>query len=139
MIKFTPKLKIFARKLRSHMTDAEIKLWQELRKKQVAGIKFLRQRPIGNYIVDFYAPEAGLVIEVDGGQHSEEAGEIYDRKRDAFLAGQRLKVIHFSNLDVLQNMEGVIERITETIKYKHPSPRQSKIVEGLPSRGDNPP
>ncbi len=81
------------------MTDAEVKLWQQLRMRQVAGVKFLRQRPIGNYIVDFYTPEAKLVIEVDGGQHFEEEGLEYDDVRDAFLEGHGLKVIRFSNVD----------------------------------------
>ena len=115
ILKYNPKLKDRARELRSRMTDAEIKLWKQLRMRQVIGIKFLRQRPIGNYIVDFYAPEAKLVIEVDGSQHYEDDGVERDEQRDAYLGGLGLKVIRFSNLDVIQNIEGVVERIIEVI------------------------
>ncbi|MFO7888702.1 MAG: DUF559 domain-containing protein [bacterium] len=68
---YNPTLKERARKLRKNMTEAERKLWSYIRKKQIKGIQFLRQRPIGNYVVDFYAPEADLIVEVDGGQHYE--------------------------------------------------------------------
>jgi very-short-patch-repair endonuclease len=98
------------------MTEAEVVLWNHLRKRQIKSIQFLRQKPIGHYIVDFYAPEIRLVIEVDGGQHFGDEAEVYDQKRDAFLASQKLKVIRFSNLDVLQNIQGVIERIAEAVQ-----------------------
>jgi very-short-patch-repair endonuclease len=115
ILKYNPKLRDRARKLRSQMTDAEVKLWQQLRMRQIGGVKFLRQRPIGNYIVDFYAPEEKLVIEVDGGQHYEEEGLEYDEQRDVFLEGLGLKVIRFSNLDVLKNIDGVIKRVVEVV------------------------
>ena len=63
------KLKEFSRQLRTHMTDAEKILWQKLRRKQLKGYQFYRQKIVGDYIVDFYCPGARLVIEVDGGQH----------------------------------------------------------------------
>lgn len=116
ILKYNPKLKNRARKLRSSMTDAEVKLWQHLRMRQIGGVKFLRQRPIGNYILDFYASETKLVIEVDGGQHYEEDGLEYDKMRDAYLKGLNLKVLRISNLDVLNNIEGVVERIIELIE-----------------------
>jgi very-short-patch-repair endonuclease len=106
ILEYNPKLRDRARELRSNMTDAEVKLWQNLRMRQVAGVKFMRQRPIGNYIVDFYSPETGLVIEVDGGQHYEKESEEYDKIRDAFLQDQGLTVLRFTNMDVLQNIEG---------------------------------
>ena len=115
ILKYNPKLKERARELRGHMTEAEVRLWQRLRMRQVLGIRFLRQRPIGNYIVDFYAPEAKLVIEVDGGQHYNEEGLEYDEKRDTFVEGLGLKVIRFSNLDVLKNIDGVVKRIVEVV------------------------
>ena len=124
ILKYNPKLKDRARKLCSSMTDSEVKLWQHLRTKQIAGIKFLRQRPIGNYIVDFYAPEAKLIIEVNGGQHYEDNGLEYDEIRDAYLKGLNLTVLRVSNLDVLNNIEGVVERIKNEMKmnpdnFKH--------------------
>ena len=67
------------------MTDSERKLWSKIRRKQLKGFQFLRQRPIGNYIVDFSCPEAKLVIEVDGGQHFTETGIEKDNSRDKYL------------------------------------------------------
>jgi very-short-patch-repair endonuclease len=112
---YNPKLKKRARRLRKNMTEAEIRLWNHLRRKQIKGLQFFRQRPIGNYIVDFYAPEEKLVIEVDGGQYYEEDGLEYDEARDAFLEGQGLKVIRFSNLNVLKNINGIVEKVIEVV------------------------
>jgi len=115
ILPYNSKLKKRARRLRKNMTEAEVRLWNYLRMKQIKGLQFFRQRPIGNYIVDFYAPEAKLVIEVDGGQHYNKEGLGYDEVRDAFIESQGLKVIRFSNLDVLRNTEGVVKRIIEVV------------------------
>ena len=69
MLKYNPALKDRARQLRAHMANSELALWSRLRLKQVLGVQVYRQKPIGNYIVDFYAPRAQLVVEVDGSQH----------------------------------------------------------------------
>ena len=82
-----------SRELRRNMTDAERKLWQGVRGKQIKGLPFYRQKPIGVYIVDFYCPRAGLVIEVDGGQHFEQEGEKRDRQRDAYLKSLGLMIL----------------------------------------------
>jgi very-short-patch-repair endonuclease len=71
MLKYNPKLKANARQLRQNLTDSELSLWRRLRSKQLAGVQFYRQKAIGNHIVDFYAPKAKLVIEIDGSQHLE--------------------------------------------------------------------
>ena len=109
-------LKVLARTLRGNMTEAEVKLWQHIRCKQIKGVQFYRQKIIGSYIVDFYSHAARLVIEVDGGQHYEEEGLENDAIRDADLEGLGLKVLRFTNLDVLQNIEGVVERIGDEVK-----------------------
>jgi very-short-patch-repair endonuclease len=106
---YNRNLKQTARTLRNNMTDAERKLWKYVRKKQINNLQFYRQKVIGHYIVDFYYYAAKLVIEVDGGQHYEEEGLEYDEKRDGFLEGHGLKVIRFSNLDVMRNVEEVVE------------------------------
>ena len=93
------------------MTDAEISLWAKLRKKQLYGLQFYRQKPLGNYIVDFYCPSAQLVVEIDGGQHYTEQGQAQDSRRDAFLNDMGLSVLRFSNFDVLGNLDGVIAEI----------------------------
>jgi very-short-patch-repair endonuclease len=69
VLKYNANLKSTARKLRQNLTDSESALWTQLRAKQPAGIQFYRQKPLGPYIVDFYAPQAKLVIEIDGSQH----------------------------------------------------------------------
>jgi very-short-patch-repair endonuclease len=93
------------------MTDAEISLWSKLRRKQLYRLQFYRQKPVGNYIVDFYCPAAKLVIEIDGGQHYTERGQAQDYERDAFLKELGLSVLRFSNLDALGNIDGVVAEI----------------------------
>ena len=84
MLEYNPKLKQSSRKLRSDMTDAEQALWAKLRRKQIMDVQFYRQKPIGQYIVDFYAPTVNLVVEIDGGGHFEEATKQYDARRTTF-------------------------------------------------------
>ncbi len=79
--------------------------------KQLEGVKFRRQAPIGQYIVDFVAFEKRLVIEIDGGQHAEENEKDKDHQRDAWLNSQGFRVLRFWNNEVLQNLEGVLETI----------------------------
>ena len=93
------------------MTDAENILWFKLRRKQLKGHLFYRQKIIGKYIVDFYCPKADLVIELDGGQHYSETGQAKDRTRDDVLRGMEIKVLRFSDRDVFENMDGVMEGI----------------------------
>ena len=109
----------FAKKLRNNLTDAEKRLWYFLRTKQVSGLKFRRQAPIGPYIVDFVCFPKKLVIELDGGQHAEIWHKEKDAKRDAWLASQGFTVLRFWDNEVLQNMEGVGEKIIKTLS---PSP-----------------
>ena len=93
------------RRLRRELTDAERKLWFALRDRRLDGHKFVRQEAIGSYIVDFVCREKKLVIEVDGGQHAENAR---DRVRDAALATNGYRVLRFWNSDVLRNRDGVL-------------------------------
>ncbi len=95
------------------MTDAERLLWSKIRRKQLKGHQFYRQKIIGNYIVDFYCPRAGLIIELDGGQHYKEEGMKKDKKRDAYLKNIGLKVLRFSDREVFENLPGVLEKIYE--------------------------
>ncbi len=111
MLKYEPWLKSYSRELRKNMTDAEMYLWDKLRRKQLKGRQFFRQRPIGNYIVDFYCPTAKLVIEVDGGQHYHGEVAEKDRIRDEFIKGLGLKVLRFSDLEVLTSTKEVLESI----------------------------
>lgn len=118
MLPYNKKLKRRARELRSRMTDAEVFLWSKLRRKQLYGVIFSRQKTIGNYIVDFYCKAAQLVIEIDGGQHSLEEAALRDAKRDTYLRGMGLMVLRFSNLDVLKCIDGVIGTIVKVLEEK---------------------
>lgn len=99
----------FAKKLRRTMTDAENKIWRNVRAGRFEGVKFKRQAPLGPYVVDFIAPTAKLIIEVDGGQHTELARE--DALRTSFLEQQGYRVLRFPNDDVLLRSEAVLESI----------------------------
>ncbi len=111
MLSYNKGLKPFSQKLRKTMTDAEQKLWSRVRGKQLRDLQFYRQKPIGDYIVDFYCPKAKLIIELDGGQHYREQGKQRDRIRDEYLAGEGLQVLRFSDRDVLVKIDSVLEKI----------------------------
>src|SRR3990167_439381 len=100
MLAYHNRLKSFSRKLRTDMTDAEQLLWKYVRYKQLCNIQFYRQKPIGNYIVDFYAPAAKLVIEIDGGQHFFDEHLRKDHVRNTYLSSLNLKVLRYDNWQV---------------------------------------
>ena len=100
-----------ARSLRSNATDAERKLWSLSRNKQLGGLRFRRQQPIGPYIVDFFCPAAKLVVELDGSQHGEEENLTYDEARTKWLNSRGYRVVRFVNADVLRNPEIVADAI----------------------------
>ncbi|HCC23456.1 TPA: hypothetical protein DF272_04775 [Candidatus Falkowbacteria bacterium] len=114
MKEYNIELKYRARELRREMTGTERLLWSKIRRKQLNGFHFYRQKILGNYIVDFYCPAASLVIEVDGSQHFEPENQFYDEERTAYLETLGLRVIRFTNRDVLTNIEGVV---LEIMKY----------------------
>ena len=101
-----------ARQLRTQLTDAEMRLWMYLRRRQLNGAHFRKQCPIWPYIADFACLELKLIIELDGGQH---ADSVTDTVRDAWLSAHGYRTLRFWNNDVLQNTEGVIAMITEAL------------------------
>ena len=113
MLTYNRRLKGKARSLRANPTDAELHLCYRLRRKQIRGVQFYRQKPIGNYSADFYAPAAKLVIELDGAQHLERGQANYDAQRTRELEEQGLKVIRFDDRQVLLETESVLERTAE--------------------------
>ena len=115
MLEYGRHLKKFARRLRNGMTDAEQRLWFRVRRKQIGGVQFYRQKPIGAFIVDFYAPAAKLVIEVDGSQHFTADGRTRDAIRDAHLCRLGLEVLRFDDRQVLLETDAVIEVIWRKI------------------------
>ena len=102
--------------LRRNQTEAEKVLWRKIRSKTFFESKFFRQYGIGEYIADFYCPEHRLVIELDGGQHYSDAGSEYDKSRENYMNSMGIKTIRFSNLDILQNIDGVLAQVEESLK-----------------------
>ena len=119
---YNKNLKQPSRDLRNNMTDAEQLLWQRLRRKQILGLQFYRQKPILNFIVDFYCPSANLVIECDGGQHYTAEGLEADRARDQALAQLGLNVLRFDNRQILTKIDGVVEKIYCVVNLRLESP-----------------
>jgi very-short-patch-repair endonuclease len=103
---FNPALRARAKKLRKAGLLHEALLWNQLKRKKLKGLDFDRQKIIGNYIVDFFCAEKGVVIEADGISH--QGREEYDAQRDDYLKALGLTVIRISVKDILQNMEGVL-------------------------------
>jgi len=111
MLRYNKSLKECSKLLRVNMTEAERLLWEKIKGKQLNRYQFYMQKTIGNCIVDFYCPKAKLVIELDGGQHYSSEGKEKDRTRDEYMKGIGLKVLRFSDKEVFNNTQGVLERI----------------------------
>ncbi len=113
MLKYNPNLKILARNLRNNMTNEERKLWYQFLRS--CSVRFLRQKVIGDYIVDFYSLKAAIVIELDGGQHYEDIAMKKDELRDEYLKNLGLKVLRYTNIDVNKNFEEVCNDILKNL------------------------
>jgi len=98
------------------MTRAEITLWQALRGKQLAGLKFRRQQMIGAYVVDFYCSGSRLVVELDGGVHGDEDARIHDAVRDQWIGAQGLSILRLPNQLVFDDLSGVLAAIVRTAR-----------------------
>jgi very-short-patch-repair endonuclease len=121
-----------ARELRRRSTDAERRLWHFLRNRQIEGVKFRRQVPIGKYVVDFLAADCRLIVEIDGGQHAAQQLS-YDGQRTAWLDAQGYRVIRFWSNESLTNTEGVLESIRIALRSvpPHPDPLPRPGGEGM--------
>jgi very-short-patch-repair endonuclease len=118
-----------AKGLRRKQTDAEARLWYYLSNRHIEGAKFRRSQQIGNYIVDFVCFEKKLVIEIDGGQHNESLNKRRDEERTRVLTDKHYNVIRYWDNDVLQNTDGVLENIRQTIAQRS-HPHLTSPVEG---------
>ena len=107
--------------LRNNMTKAEVVLWSKLKGKQLNGLKFRRQCSINNYVVDFYYPERKLAIEIDGDVHAYNSRIIYDKQRQKEIEALGIKVLRYTNADVINNIEGVLFDIVATTPDSPPS------------------
>ncbi len=107
--------------LRRNMTKAEIILWSKLKGKQLNGLKFRRQYGINNYIVDFYCPELCLAIEIDGDVHCYDSRVTYDKKRQGEIEALGIRVLRYTNIDVIKSLDGVLNDIFKTTPLSPPS------------------
>ncbi len=127
IIPYNPTLKIVARKLRNNSTQSEIKLWMELKGKQFLGYDFHRQKPIDNFIVDFYCNELNLVIELDGYSHNFEEVVLKDEEKEKTLNSFGLTVIRFDDNEVMNDIYNVLKTIEgyiQEFEKTHPYPSQ---------------
>ena len=120
--KVSNQLRANARALRRNSTDAERIVWSELRGNRLNGASFRRQVPIGRYIADFVCHAAKLVIELDGGQHFSDEGELSDARRSTVIEAKGFRVLRFSNHDVMTNRVGVLETIATAVAERAPTP-----------------
>ncbi len=113
------RLKALRYQLKINATEEERLLWRDyLSKGRARGIRFVRQKIIRPYIVDFYCPPARLVIELDGSQHFSDHGKAYDENRTAFLQSKGYMVIRYSNLQVHENFYGVCQDIERIVRNR---------------------
>ena len=122
-----------ARLLRQNSTNVERRLWYRLRSRSINGHKFVRQEPIGPYVVDFICREKRLIVELDGGQHADSQR---DRVRDKWLVDHGYRVMRFWNNDVMRNMDGVLETIAMALDVEIPLTRIADAIRPLPASGE---
>jgi very-short-patch-repair endonuclease len=113
-----PRLITHAKQMRLEMTEPEVRVWLKLRAKRFGAVKFRKQKVVGRYIVDFSSNEPKLAIEIDGDTHA--GREVYDAIRTQFLEEQGYRVNRFSNRDVMENLEGVLETLAAVIADMSP-------------------
>jgi very-short-patch-repair endonuclease len=127
-----------AKQMRRQMPDAEFRLWCELRNCGLDGLRFRRQHPIGNYIVDFFCANSKLIVEVDGEQHSAVAHQVADAQRTRWLEAQGYRVVQFWTNEVMHELEGFarqFSRLHEASGRTTPLPKPADAGFDLPSRG----
>ncbi|MEW6716437.1 MAG: endonuclease domain-containing protein [Chloroflexota bacterium] len=136
--KINPVVLQRAKELRRDMTLAEKRLWTALRRNQLDGFRFRRQQIIGRYIVDFYCDAARLIVEVDGSVHNQQIE--YDQAREHVLRDYELRILRFSNEEIMKNLENVLSEIRTALQPTPPSPRFSPPLVGdrTGERSDSP-
>jgi very-short-patch-repair endonuclease len=120
----TPLNRSRAKSMRAEMTEAERALWMQLHAHRLDGLRFRRQAPIGQYIVDFVCHECRLIVELDGGQHAESQRDV---TRDRWLESKGYRVLRFWNSDLFKNRESVLETIVSTARTPPASPLEGEV------------
>ena len=127
-VRYNPELKQRARELRKQGVLSEVLLWNQLKGRKLHGYQFMRQKPIGAYIVDFYCSKLGLVIEIDGESHSGKFD--YDMRRQQFLESMGLAVLRFNDTEVKKDMDNVVMAIGGWIADREEQPPLSPFAKG---------
>ncbi len=139
IIPYNPKLKELARQLRNNSTQSEIRLWNKLKGKQLEGYDFHRQKPIQNYILDFFCHELMLGIELDGYTHTLEEVLIKDIEKEKFLSNIGIKILRFSDQEIMNDMQNVILKIEDYIHTREKEHTPNPSQEGnMPSASQKP-
>ena len=107
--------KLNRQNLRRQMPKAEVVLWNRLRRRQIAGVKFRRQYSVARFVLDFYCPELKLAIEIDGPTHYSAEAKDYDRFRQRSIEGLDIQFLRFTNRDIYQNIDSVIRTILQKV------------------------
>jgi len=115
-----------SRHLRQAQTEAERRVWFELRDRRFMGLKFRRQHPVAGFVTDFSCFEAKIIVELDGGQHNLEPAKEQDNQRTKILQSQGYRVIRFGNNDILSNMNGCLEELRAVVATSSPQPSPPK-------------
>lgn len=127
---------VFATYLREEMTDAERYLWTALRFKQMSGLRFRRQQPVGPYVTDFFCARAKLIVELDGDQHGSEKAMASDRARSEWLKARGYSVLRFPNREAFRNRQGIVDAIVRHCEeHDIPLPGNAFGLSDPPSRG----
>jgi len=123
-----------AAELRRNPTEPEKRFWRHVSNSQLGGFKFRRQQVIGYFIVDFFCPSRGLIVEIDGDTHDQP----YDARRDAFMRQHSFRTIRFTNMDVMENIDGALQATLAILqaspprtRWRLPHPNPSPEGEGL--------
>jgi very-short-patch-repair endonuclease len=129
----TQEIEQAARRLRQALTPAEVKLWNALRCRQLAGLRFRCQHPVGQFILDFYCPTCKLVVEVDGKIHEQQTE--YDQARIDYLQAYGYRILRFSNQQVFTDLEAVLDEIKAVAEARVDVSNYPEISESPSSRG----
>jgi very-short-patch-repair endonuclease len=124
-----------ARELRRNMTYAERRMWWLLRKKQLGGLRFRRQAPLGPYYADFFCPKARLVVELDGARHTSDSQIAHDEQRDRWFESQGIRVLRISNREFFERPDEIADAIYRVAASPHPPHAKSRSAPS-PARGE---
>ncbi|MGD0590314.1 MAG: endonuclease domain-containing protein [Bacteroidota bacterium] len=133
------EMKTRRQELRREMTEAEELLWARIRNRQINGCKFRRQYSIGAYVVDFYSPENKIAIEIDGSSHDRADAIEYDKNRQEEIETLGIRVVRFTNKNVLSNLDMIIKQLSEAVTEQRQVKQNTfPLVEGKTQKGSTP-